>query len=476
MGGLAALVAAFAAAMAWSSGVEAAEARIGDYVFGCEAPDGESLKPKLGDVEGVFYTDLPAQQEQCRETIKRKIALCRENTGFVSNTKNWEFATCLAIFEEQARACVAFFEAESVKCAVGGAAAAVAATEMQPAPDAVSGDHYEAAEARIGNFEFGCEAPDGERLKPKLGDVEGVFYTDLPAQQEQCRETIKRKIALCRENTGFVSNTKNWEYAACLPIFEEQARACAAFFQAEGAKCAAGARAAAAESESQWASDAAPADPNAAAWDTNDSDSWEGYEASPVLLPTGNGGDRQEIARGGADGIDEKYSAAVQALDGKDGVVLWALPEDDYTAKLTALERQEAERRATAEAQEAERRAELLRKEIADQRTRDRLAQREAEQARQRAALERESAAAWKRELGSGDEGGSGTSLFGGGGAAEQAFQETLQQIMDFNRQRELERQAYERQQPAGQNQDSSTCETVIIGTQYGNVGYRPCE
>ena len=44
--------------------------------------------------------------------------------------------------------------------------------------------------------------------------------------------------------------------------------------------------------------------------------------------------------------------------------------------------------------------AEKLRKEIADQRTRDRLSQREAEQARQRAALERESVAAWKRESG----------------------------------------------------------------------------
>ena len=242
------------------------------------------------------------------------------------------------------------------------------------------------------------------------------------------------------------------------PVFEEQARACVAFFEAEGAKCAAGAPAAVAESESQWASDAAPVDADAAAWNTGDSESWEGYEASPVPLPTGNGGDRPGIAYGETNGIDDNYSAAVKALDGKDGVVLWALPEDDYTAKLTALERQEAERRATAEAQEAERRAEKLRKEIEDQFARDRLARREAEQARHRAALERESAAAWKRELGSGDEGGSGTSLFGGGGAAEQAFQETLQQIMDFNRQRELERQAYERQQPARQYQDNSLC------------------
>ena len=119
MRALAALVTALAATAGWSD-TEAAEAGITDFGFNCTTPDGRKLKPKFGDVEGVFYTDIPAQREQCLEAVKRKIALCRENTSFESNTKNEMYAECLPIFREQAQACVGHFQREQVKCDGGG--------------------------------------------------------------------------------------------------------------------------------------------------------------------------------------------------------------------------------------------------------------------------------------------------------------------------------------------------------------------
>ena len=119
MRSLVALATVLATMMGWSV-AEAAEARITSFVFGCETPDGEKLKPKFGDVDGVFYTDLPGQREQCLEAVKRKIALCRENTGFESNTKNEKHAGCLPIFREQAKVCVEHFTREQVKCGAGG--------------------------------------------------------------------------------------------------------------------------------------------------------------------------------------------------------------------------------------------------------------------------------------------------------------------------------------------------------------------
>ena len=56
---LVALAAVLATMTAWS-GAEAAEARITRFVFGCETPEGRKLKPKFGNIGGVFYTDLPA--------------------------------------------------------------------------------------------------------------------------------------------------------------------------------------------------------------------------------------------------------------------------------------------------------------------------------------------------------------------------------------------------------------------------------
>ena len=69
-----------------------------------------------------------------------------------------------------------------------------------------------------------------------------MFYTDIPAQRQQCVEAVKRKIALCRENTDFASNPRNEKYAECLPIFREQARACVGHFQRELVKCDGGGR------------------------------------------------------------------------------------------------------------------------------------------------------------------------------------------------------------------------------------------
>ena len=31
----------------------------------------------------------------------------------------------------------------------------------------------------------GCETPEGLKLKPMFGDIDGVFYTDLPAQRQR---------------------------------------------------------------------------------------------------------------------------------------------------------------------------------------------------------------------------------------------------------------------------------------------------
>ena len=93
----------------------------------------------------------------------------------------------------------------------------------------------------IRSFRFACEMPDGRVLKPKFGDIAGASYADLPAQRQQCLETIDHKIALCRENTDLKFESENGEFAACLPIFEQQARACVSHFEFERGKCGIGA-------------------------------------------------------------------------------------------------------------------------------------------------------------------------------------------------------------------------------------------
>ncbi len=76
-----------------------------------------------------------------------------------------------------------------------------------------------------------------KELKPKFGDIGGVYYTDVSENREACRQAIKNKIALCRQNTSFVSNTNDRKYPGCLPIFRQQAGVCADHFRSEAYKC-----------------------------------------------------------------------------------------------------------------------------------------------------------------------------------------------------------------------------------------------
>ena len=110
---------ALAAPMGWAS-AEAAETHIEDFLFACETSDGQIVKPKHGDIEGVIYTALPAQRQQCLGTIDRKIALCRENTEFASEDENRAYSGCLPVFERLARACVIHFTFERDKCGGDG--------------------------------------------------------------------------------------------------------------------------------------------------------------------------------------------------------------------------------------------------------------------------------------------------------------------------------------------------------------------
>ena len=116
-----ALAGVLAAPMGWP-GAEAAETHIEDFLFGCETSDGHIVKPRHGDIEGVIYTALPAQRQQCLGTIDSKIALCRENTEFASEDENRAYSDCLPVFERLARACVIHFTFERDKCGGDGPA------------------------------------------------------------------------------------------------------------------------------------------------------------------------------------------------------------------------------------------------------------------------------------------------------------------------------------------------------------------
>ena len=80
-------------------------------------------------------------------------------------------------------------------------------------------------------------AASAKELKPKFGDIGGVYYSGVAESREGCRQAIKNKIALCRQNASFESNTKNRKYPGCLPIFREQSRGCADHFRSEAYKC-----------------------------------------------------------------------------------------------------------------------------------------------------------------------------------------------------------------------------------------------
>ena len=80
-------------------------------------------------------------------------------------------------------------------------------------------------------------AAEAKEMKPKFGNIDGVYYTDVSDNREACRQAIRNKIALCRQNTNFESNTKNREYAGCLPVFRQQAESCAVHFRRQMSKC-----------------------------------------------------------------------------------------------------------------------------------------------------------------------------------------------------------------------------------------------
>ncbi len=142
--GVFAAAAGLAALTMWS-GAGAAETLIEGFSFGCETADGTIVKPRHGDIEGMSYPDLPAQRAQCLGTIDRKIALCWENTEFATGADNQEYAACLSVFQDQARACVGHFSFERSKCgAEGPASDAVRAGEQdgQPALEGPARDRY----------------------------------------------------------------------------------------------------------------------------------------------------------------------------------------------------------------------------------------------------------------------------------------------------------------------------------------------
>ena len=84
---------------------------------------------------------------------------------------------------------------------------------------------------------LGPAPASAKELKPKFGDIGGVYYTDVSENREACRQAIKNKIALCRQNTSFVSNTLDRKYPGCLPIFRQQAGVCVTHFRRQTSKC-----------------------------------------------------------------------------------------------------------------------------------------------------------------------------------------------------------------------------------------------
>ena len=93
----------------------------------------------------------------------------------------------------------------------------------------------------IGGFEFGgCVDSSGDRHAPKFGEnIGGTVNVDISTKwgRENCKLIVQRTIEICRQNTGFASNTKNDELAGCLPIFEARSKACVAHFRHEMQKC-----------------------------------------------------------------------------------------------------------------------------------------------------------------------------------------------------------------------------------------------
>ena len=125
---------AFAAMMAWSSSVGAVDVEIHGYPFGCRTPDGETRKPKFGDVGGMYFAGLPQGRKACLETIDRMIYSCGANTTFISHDLNNQYADCLPIFEQQAKWCARHFELQRSKCDAGGSSAPAEPAEAAAVP------------------------------------------------------------------------------------------------------------------------------------------------------------------------------------------------------------------------------------------------------------------------------------------------------------------------------------------------------
>ena len=182
------VVAAVAYSAMNASRAGAAEARIGDFAFACVTPEGETLKPMFGDIDGNLFIDLPAQRQACLDTVDRKIIQCGENTGFYSNTKDRTYAGCLPIFERQAEECAAFFRAEKAKCDAGGTEAPDpwADTESHEAGDDGGGDPEE--------VEGGLGLSREVRRLVQMG-LSSAGYDPGPADGligERTREAIRR--------------------------------------------------------------------------------------------------------------------------------------------------------------------------------------------------------------------------------------------------------------------------------------------
>ena len=223
-------------------------------------------------------------------------------------------------------------------------------------------DPAQAAEARIDDFKFECRTPDGKRLKPKHGDIDGTYFIDLPGQRAACLAAVDRKIAWCHENTVFKTNTESRKYAECLPIFQAQARDCAAFFRNERPKCDAGGAGAA----KQRNASAAP-DPWGAEGGGSEGSEWDppsskdagfvdvgGSKWDPPATERAPAGSRKQTAArpapapaADADEDASSYSAALAEIMGE--APPGKASEEDYTAALAALERKAAEQRREVE-------------------------------------------------------------------------------------------------------------------------------
>ena len=134
-----AAAAVVAATVVWSS-AGAVDVQIHGFEFGCVTPDGETRKPKFGDVDGIYFTGLPEEQKPCLETIDRMIYSCTANTTFISHDLNDRFPGCLKIFARQASRCVRHFQLEQHKCFAGDTLPPVQTTAEPDGPEVEPAD------------------------------------------------------------------------------------------------------------------------------------------------------------------------------------------------------------------------------------------------------------------------------------------------------------------------------------------------